>query len=170
MRDASSETTSTFEFSTLTPAIATYLNSVDPYKRAAAVGELARLGSPDAFERIVECFDDHSLHVRNAAARALRTLEPVRTVDLFNRALEKAPAERRKHIGAAMAASGLADEAINNLGSDKREETYNALSILFVMAKTGEVSPLVRALKEHPSDDIGRAVSKLLTLSGYQAG
>ena len=69
-----------------------------------------------------------------------------------------------------MAASGLADEAINNLGSDKREETYNALSILFVMAKTGEVTPLVRALEQHPSDDIGRAVSKLLTLSGYQAG
>lgn len=159
---------SSFEFSTLTPAIASYLNSVDPYKRAAAVGELARLGSPDAFCRIAACFDDHSLHVRNAAARALRTLEPVRTVDLFNRALEEAPEERRRNIGAAIAASGLADEAINNLGSDKREETYNALSILFVMAKTGEVTPLVRALEQHPNDDIGRAVSKLLTLSGHR--
>jgi hypothetical protein len=159
---------SRFEFSTLTPAIASYLNSVDPYKRAAAVGELARLGSPDAFARIAECFDDHSLHVRNAAARALRTLEPVRTVDLFNRALEEGTEERRKNIGAAIAASGLAEEAINNLGSDKREETYNALSILFVMAKTGEVAPLVRALEQHPDDDIGRAVSKLLTLSGYR--
>jgi hypothetical protein len=165
---AASDDSSRFEFSTLTPAIASYLNSVDPYKRAAAVGELARLGSPDAFSRIAECFDDHSLHVRNAAARALRTLEPVRTVDLFNRALEEATEERRKNIGAAIAASGLADEAINNLGSDKREETYNALSILFVMAKTGEVTPLVRALEQHPNDDIGRAVSKLLTLSGHR--
>ena len=153
--------------SVVTPAIATYLNSVDPYKRAAAVAELARSGSQDAFSRIVVCFDDHSSHVRNAAARALRKLEPDRTVDLFNRALEEASADRRKNIGAAIAASGLATDAINNLASESREDTYNALSILFVMAKTGEVAPLVQAVEEHGDDEIGRAVSKLLTLSGH---
>lgn len=158
------------ESAAVTPAISNFLNSVDPYKRAAAVAELARLGSPDAFSRITDCFDDHSLHVRNAAARALRNLEPARSVDLFNRALENASAERRRNIGAAISASGLADEAIKNLGSENREDTYNALSILFVMAKTGEVSPLVQALKEHGTDDIGKAVSKLLSLSGYNSG
>jgi HEAT repeat protein len=149
------------------PAIANFLNSVDPYKRAAAVSELARSGSPDAFSRITECFDDHSPHVRNAVARALRNLEPMNTVDLFNRALENASAERRRNIGAAIAASGMADEAIKNLGSDNREDTYNALSILFVMAKTGEVAPLMRALEVHGTNDIGKAVSKLLALSGH---
>jgi hypothetical protein len=153
--------------SVVTPAIATYLNSVDPYKRAAAVAELARSGSPDAFSRIVVCFDDHSSHVRNAAARALRKLEPDRTVDLFNRALEEASADRRRNIGAAIAASGLATDAINNLASESREDTYNALSILFVMAKTGEVAPLLQAVEEHRDDEIGKAVSKLLTLSGH---
>ena len=152
-----------------TPSIFAYLNSVDPYKRAAAVAELARSRSEDAFSLIANCFDDHSPHVRNAAARALRKLQPNRTVDLFNRALEGASPERRRNIGAAMADSGLATEAVNNLGSDNREETYNALSILFVMAKTGEVEPLVRALEEHPDDEIGRAVAKLLTLSGHGA-
>lgn len=153
--------------SAVTPAIATYLNSVDPYKRAAAVVELARSGSQDAFSRIAECFDDHSPHVRNAAARALRKLEPDKTVDMFNRALEEASPDRRRNIGAAIASSGLAAEAINNLASESREDTYNALSILFVMAKTGEVEPLVRALEEHGDDEIGKAVSKLLTLSGH---
>jgi HEAT repeat protein len=158
------------EPATVAPAIANFLNSVDPYKRAAAVAELARSGSPEAFTRITECFDDHSLHVRNAAARALRNLEPANTVDLFNRALENASAEKRRNIGAAIAASGLADEAIMNLGSDNREDTYNALSILFVMAKTGEVAPLVRALQVHGTNDIGKAVSKLLALSGHAQG
>jgi hypothetical protein len=153
--------------SAVTPAIASYLNSIDPYKRAAAVAELARSGGQDALSQIVECFDDHSSHVRNAAARALRTLEPNRTVDLFNRALEEASAERRRNIGGAIADSGLATEAINNLGGENRENTYNALSILFVMAKTGEVTPLVRALEEHQGDEIGKAVTKLLTLSGH---
>lgn len=156
--------------SPVTPAIATYLNSVDPYKRAAAVAELARSGGQDAFSQIVECFDDHSSHVRNAAARALRKLEPSRTVDLFNRALEEASPDRRRNIGGAIAASGLATDAINNLASENREDTYNALSILFVMAKTGEVEPLVRALEEHNNDEIGKAVTKLLSLSGHQLG
>jgi hypothetical protein len=153
--------------SNVTPAIVSYLNSVDPYKRAAAVAELARSRPEDAFRLIANCFDDHSPHVRNAAARALRKLEPARTVDLFNRALEEASPDRRRNIGGAIAGSGLATEAINNLVSESREDTYNALSLLFVMAKTGEVSPLVQALEDHPDDEIGRAVTKLLTLSGH---
>jgi hypothetical protein len=159
----------TMAASSVTPSIFAYLNSVDPYKRAAAVAELARSGSQDAFSLIANCFDDHSPHVRNAAARAFRKLEPNRTVDLFNRALENASAERRRNIGAAIAASGLATEAINNLISDNREQTYSALSMLFVMAKTGEVELLERALEEHPNDGIGKAVAKLLTLSGHSS-
>ena len=147
-------------------AISSYLHSVDPYKRAAAVAELARSRTSDAFALIARCFDDHSPHVRNAAARALRKLEPHKSVDLFNRALEEGSAERRKNIGSAIAASGLAGEAIENLVSENREETYNSLSILFVMAKTGEVQPLVEAIEEHESEEVCRAVLKLLTLSG----
>lgn len=148
------------------PAISSYLRSVDPYKRAAAVSELARSHAKDAFGLIADCFEDHSPHVRNAAARALRILEPTRTVDLFNRALEEGSAERRRNIGSAIADSGLAAEAIDNLVSESREDTYNALSILFVMAKTGEVEPLVHAIEENQNDEISRAVIKLLTLSG----
>jgi HEAT repeat protein len=148
------------------PAISSYLHSVDPYKRAAAVAELARSHAKDAFALIARCFDDHSPHVRNAAARALRRLEPDKSVDMFNRALEEASPERKKNIGNAIAASGLASEAINNLVSENRQETYNALSILFVMAKTGEVEPLVEAVEEHENEEVCRAVLKLLTLSG----
>ena len=101
---------------------------------------------PGAFDRITECFDDHSSHVRNSAARALRRLEPARTVDLFNRALEEASPERRRNIGAQRSPGrGMAAEAVNNLASESKEDTYSALSILFVMAKTGEVEPLVAA-------------------------
>jgi hypothetical protein len=153
---------------TVAPAVTAYLNSVDPYKRAAALAELARSRPPDAFALITNCFDDHSAHVRNAAARALRKLDPSRTVDLFNRALEEASPERRRNIGGAIAASGVATEAVENLVGENREDTYGALAILFVMAKTGEVEPLERALAEHPDDEIGRAVAKLLALSGHR--
>jgi len=115
---------------------------------------------------IAKCFDDHSPQVRNAAARALRKLEPNRTVDLFNRALEEGSEERRRNIGAAIADSGLAAEAIDNLVGDSREDTYNALLILFAMAKTGEVQPLVQAIENHENVEVCRAVIKLLTLNG----
>ncbi len=150
----------------LTATIQTYLTSVDPYKRAAAVAELARSDAKEAFDLIVKCFDDPSPHVRNAAARALRKLEPNRTVDLFNRALEEGSDQRKRNIGSAIAASGLAGEAIDNLVGDNREETYNALLILFVMAKAGEVQPLVKAIEDHPNVEVCKAVIKLLTLTG----
>lgn len=150
----------------VTAAVQTYLNSVDPYKRAAAVAELARTNAKDAFDLIAKCFDDHSPQVRNAAARALLKLEPARTIDFFNRVLEGGSEQRRRNIGSAIAESGLAGEAIDNLVSENREATYNALSILFVMAKTGEVQPLVQAIQEHPSDEVSEAAIKLLTLSG----
>jgi len=142
------------------------LNSVEPDRRAAALAALAQLSAKDAFSLIANCFDDQSSHVRNAAARALRDLEPRRTVESFTRALEEASPERRKNIGAAIADSGLAAEAINNLDAESREETYNALCLLFVMAKTGEVQPLVRAIEEHENVEVRRAAIKLLTLSG----
>ncbi len=149
------------------PAVGLYLKSVDPYKRAAAVAELARTGGPTAFAEIARSFDDHSAQVRNAAARALAQLEPTRTVDFFNRAIEEGTEQRGHMIGAAIAGSGMAGEAIDNLASENRENTYNALSILFVMAKTGEVQSLVKAVEDHPNDEVRKAVVKLLTLSGH---
>ena len=101
-----------------------------------------------------------------SANRSLRPSTAPPIVDLFNRALEEGSEARRQNIGAAIAASGVAAEAIENLVSESREETYNSLSILFVMAKTGEVEPLVKAIEEHPSDEVRRAVVKLLNLSG----
>ncbi len=148
------------------PAVGSYLSSTDPYKRAAAVAELARSQGRDAFPLIAECFDDHSVHVRNAAARALCQLEPPKTIDYFNRAIEEGTEERKRNIGNAIGSSGLAQESIDNLASESREATYNALSILFVMAKTGETAPLVRAIEDHDNDEVRKAVVKLLTLSG----
>ena len=167
--DESGEQTLTVEegdSSGVAPTIGTYLNSVDPYKRAAAVAELARGGGEDAFELITRSFDDHSPHVRNAAARALTQLEFGRGVDLFNRALEEASEQRRRNIGSAIATSGVATDAVNNLEGASREDTYNALCMLLIMAKTGEVQPLIAAIEDHEEEEVCRAATKILTLSG----
>jgi len=122
-------------------------------------------GNDEAFGQIMKSFDDPAIEARNAAARALSDL-PADRAAAFTRALREASPQRRQNIGAAMASSGLADEAIENLTGENREATYDAFSLLFLMSKTGEVQPLMRAIEEHPSMDVRLAVVKLLALCG----
>jgi hypothetical protein len=141
------------------------LNSNESHERALALAELAAIGGEDFFSFISRAFDDESEEVRNAAALALYNVQPDRAA-AFTRALREGSPDRRHKIGAALAASGLASEAISNLTGDSREKTYDAFSLLFLMAKAGEVEPLMKAIEEHPSIEVRLAVVKLLALSG----
>jgi hypothetical protein len=147
-------------------AIRSDLLSEDPVKRASALSDLVRLEGKDAYNMIVSGFDDQSAEVRNAAALALLEIDEERPVEWFTRAFEEASAERRQKIGLAIASSGVATEAVNNLSGGTREDTYNALCMLFLMAKTGEVQPLVTAIEDHKDLEVRRAAIRLLTLSG----
>jgi hypothetical protein len=141
------------------------LNSERPAERAAAVSELPHLGGEAAFQKVSAAFDDQSVEVRNAAARAMSELEEDRAA-AFTRALREASPERRRKIGSAIASSGLANEAIRNLTGESRDKTYDAFSLLFLMSKAGELQPLMRAIEEHANIEVRLAVVKLLALSG----
>ena len=141
------------------------LKSSKPAERAAAVSDLAAVGGEEAFRCISTSFDDQAAEVRNAAARALYGLQEDRAA-AFTRALREGTPERRRKIGAAIATSGLANEAIRNLTGESRDKTYDAFSLLFLMSKAGEVQPLMRAIEEHPNIEVRLAVVKLLALSG----
>jgi HEAT repeat protein len=147
-------------------AIRADLLSEDPSKRALALSDLVRLEGKEAYNAIVSGFDDQSSEVRNAAALALLEIDEERPVEWFTRAFEEASAERRQNIGLAIAGSGVAAEAVNSLSGGTREDTYNALCVLFLMAKTGEVEPLVTAIEHHKDLEVRRAAIRLLTLSG----
>jgi cell pole-organizing protein PopZ len=147
------------------PAAVDALSSNKPSERADALAELPSIGGEDAFRLICSAFDDDALEVRSAAARALFNLQEDRAA-AFTRALREALPDRRRRIGAAIGASGLANEAIRNLTGESRDKTYDAFSLLFLMSKAGEVQPLMRAIEEHPSTEARLAVVKLLALSG----
>src|SRR5437660_31674 len=49
---------------------------------------------------------------------------------------------------------------------DRTNNGYGAFSLLFLMAKAGEVRPLMRVIGNHPSMELRLAVIKLLALSG----
>jgi HEAT repeat protein len=113
---------------------------------------------------ITRSFDDPSAEVRNATARALYDLASDRAAS-FTRALREASPDRRRKIGAAIAGSGLARDAISALSGESRDTTQHAFSILFLMAKAGEVQPLMHSIKEHSDLQVRLALTKLLALS-----
>jgi hypothetical protein len=154
-----------FEAAHLPSAVSGQLSSRNAAERAAAVVNLPHIGGEDAFCHISAAFDDHAVEVRNAAARALFDLQEDRAA-AFTRALREASPDRRRKIGAAIASSGLANEAIRNLTGESRDKTYDAFSLLFLMSKAGEVQSLMRAIEEHPNIEVRLAVVKLLALSG----
>jgi hypothetical protein len=153
------------DYSIIPKGIQSRLGSEEPSERAASVLALSRLDTDEAFGEICAAFDDPAVEVRTAAARALYDLTEDRA-DSFTRALREAAPERRRQIGAALANSGLADEAIGNLTGESRDRTYDAFSLLFLMAKAGEVAPLIHAIESHPDSEVRLAVVKLLALSG----
>ena len=155
------------EHSIVPAAIQHRLASRDASVRAAAITELSHVDTDEAFQHICAAFDDEAKEVRSAAARALYELRSDRA-ESFTRALREANADRRRNIGAAVSTSGLAGEAISQLTGESRDKTYEASSLLFLMAKAGEVQPLVRAIEGHPNNEVRLAVVKLLALSGQK--
>jgi hypothetical protein len=145
-------------------ALAERLKSGDAVERAAVLQQLAELDSDEAFSLITRLFDDDSAEVRNAAARTLYELRPDHAAS-FTRALREGSIERRRKIARALDGSGLASEAINSLAGESREKTYDAFSILFLMAKAGEVQSLLKTIEGHPQLPVRLSVIKLLTFS-----
>jgi HEAT repeat protein len=142
------------------------LTSLLANERVEALAKIKQSGAKETFKLIVNSFADVSPDVRNAAARALYELDPDHSAEPFGRAIEESSAEQGRNIGIALATSGVAGRAIEDLGGDSREDAYNSLCLLFAMAKTGEIRPLIKAIEEHPSGEVRRAAVKLLTLNG----
>ena len=163
-RRAVAEATTLSEGTRVPAELTNRLKSSFEGDRASALFDLARIGGDEAFHAITGAFDDGSPEVRNAAARALFEFQPDRAAS-FTVALREGSQDRRRRIGVALAESGLAREAIGNLMAENRETTYDAFSVLFLMAKAGEVKPLMLAIEELLDVEARLAVVKLLALS-----
>ena len=133
--------------------------------KMTAMSDLATVGEDDSLEIITKSLEDPSAEVRNAAVRALYRINPDFAASFFNRALREGTPDRRRRIGAALATSGLVDEAIYQLKTGS-QNLYGTISLLFLVAKAGEVQPLIRLVEDHPSIELRLALIELLASSG----
>jgi polysaccharide biosynthesis transport protein len=117
----------------------------------------------ERFHALCMAFDHPSPTVREEAAQALYQFSE-NPVAAFTQAIAEASFARSRRIGAAMASSGLAATALNQLTSGHKKY-YEALSLLLLMLKAGEAEPLLRAIKMHTNHNIRLAAISLLTLS-----
>ena len=138
-------------------------------QEVAAMSQLTTVAEKKSLETITEFLEDPSREVRNQAARALYRVNPEFAATFFNSALREAPSARRKTIGAALAGSGLVGDAIEALNSGRQKNAYSTISLLFLVAKAGEVQPLLKLLEDHPSIELRLALIELLALSGEPA-
>lgn len=79
--------------------------------------------------------------------------------------LDEGSPDRRREIAAELAGSPIIGEAISDLNGATRDKIYLAFSLLFLIAKTGEIQPLLQAIEDHPSLEVRLEVIKLLTLT-----
>jgi HEAT repeat protein len=133
---------------------------------AATISDLARLGPGDSLDLITRALDDPSPEVRTAAVRTLYDLNADLAASCLNNSLRQGSQEQRRSLGAALTSSGLVKEAIDSLLGPHREKTYGALSLLFLVAKAGEIEPLMQIIEDHPSTELRLALIKQLGLSG----
>ncbi len=135
-------------------------------QQVAAMSHLTTVAEQKSLETITEFLEDPSREVRNQAARELYRVNPEFAATFFNSALREGPPARRRTIGAALAGSGLVNDAIQALNSGRQKNAYSTISLLFLVAKAGEVQPLVKLLEDHPSIELRLALIELLALSG----
>jgi HEAT repeat protein len=133
--------------------------------KVAAMSDLA-VREDNSLEVITKSLEDPSASVRNAAVRALYRVNPGFAASFFNQALREGPLDRRRRIGAALAGSGLVGEAIQQLRTDGSQNLYGTLSLLFLVAKAGEVQLLMGLLESHPGLELRLALIELLGSTG----
>jgi hypothetical protein len=135
------------------------------HRRAKAKAQ-ALVGGGDSFQRLADSLEYASPEACCTAVRALYELDPDRAASFFNLALRESSPQRRRKIGAALTGSGLVNDAIDNLAAAGHENLYSAFSLLFLVAKAGEVQPLIRLIESHPNIELRLAVIRLLASSG----
>ncbi len=115
---------------------------------------------------VAQTLEDSSAESRNAAARALFAQDPTRATAIFNEMLRESSIDRRREVGAALAESGLASDALDIVSYNIAERIYQALALILLLAKAGQVGSLTGVLEGHTRMDLRIAVVKLLELSG----
>jgi HEAT repeat protein len=129
------------------------------------VTSLSEIEHESVFAPIIIAFGDDAREVRAAAARALSRMNFDRG-EGYVRLIETADAETLRKVAQACIKAGMVGQAIDRIISEDRRLAYEAFSLLSLLAKSGEIEPLVDAICEHGEVNVRLALVRLLGTTG----
>jgi len=135
-------------------------------RRMAVRTPVSNFTQEDSFAHPEESVDYSSDEDRNQSVRALYLNNPDRAASLFTVALREGSPEQRRSLGAALVGSGLVHDAIKVLSRERNENTYSALSLLFLTARAGHIGPLLNVIENHSSLELRLKLIKLMASTG----
>jgi HEAT repeat protein len=141
----------------------TVLAASDPESavRSAAVASLSEIEHESVFAPVLMAFADEAREVRAAAARSLSRMNFDRS-EGYVRLIETADAETLSKVACACIKAGMVGQAIDRMISEDRRLAYEAFSLLSLLAKAGEIEPLLEAVNNHPETGVRLALIRLL--------
>jgi len=108
---------------------------------------------------------DEAREVRTAAARALSNLSFDRA-DAYARVSKTADEATLVSVAQAIVGTGMANQAINRLIGNDQRQAYEAFSLLSLLIKAKEVSPLLEGIASNSDTQVRLALVRLMNTVG----
>ena len=141
------------------------LNDPDPSVRAAAVAGLGNIDHESVFAPVLISLADDTREVRAAAARSLSSLHFDRA-EAYGRVMKSADFKTLQDFARACVKTGIAAQAVDRLASEDRRHSQEAVALYSVLAKAGELQPIIEIIEKHPEVPVKLAAVRVLSLAG----
>lgn len=140
------------------------LHDPEPAVRSAAVTSLGLIDHESVFVHVAIALADEAREVRAAAARAVSRLSFDRA-DAYVRVIESMDEEMLRDVAQACVKAGLTAQAISRLSSEDRRQAYEAFALLSLVAKAGEIEPILETIECNRDIEVRLTCIRLLDLS-----
>ncbi|HEX6190410.1 MAG TPA: HEAT repeat domain-containing protein [Pyrinomonadaceae bacterium] len=143
----------------------TAMQDPDPSVRAAAVAGLGNIDHESVFAPVLISLADDTREVRAAAARSLSSLHFDRA-EAYARVMKTADLNTLQTFAQACVKTGIAAQAVDRLASEDRRHAQEAFALFSVLAKAGEVQPILEIIHTHPDVPVKLAAVRVLNVAG----
>lgn len=140
-------------------------NDPEPSVRSFAVASLASINHESVFPAMLLAMADESREVRASAARAISRLSFDRS-GAYVRLMEGCDQSSLKEFATACVKAGIVAQNIDRLASSDRRQTYEAFSLISLLAKAKTTETLTEAIANHSDINVRLSVIHLLAITG----
>jgi HEAT repeat protein len=129
------------------------LHDPDASVRSAAVTALGSIDHESVFAPVMIALADDTREVRAAAARTLSSLHFDRAA-AYTRVMQSNDKNTLQEFAKACVKTGIVAQAGDRLGSEDRRQAHEAFCLFAVLAKAGEMQPIVDLIQSHKDNRV----------------